>query len=191
MYLEDAVNKLKKILLVSVFALTAGASGVQAALVNFTLVGSVKLADTPNGFGLNVNDPITVTGVFDDSLLSGSGAEEVTFSIADTMNSLNLAIGSMSFTQADDKNYNSGSPPPKLNFSNGDFNGFVFLTEFNPFGYFGSAGFSFDSADDSSNPNFVSGTWVNYSVAAVPVPAAVWLFGSGLLGLAGVARRKS
>jgi hypothetical protein len=28
-------------------------------------------------------------------------------------------------------------------------------------------------------------------VATVPVPAAVWLFGSGLLGLVGVARRKS
>lgn len=28
------------------------------------------------------------------------------------------------------------------------------------------------------------------SVSAVPVPAAVWLFGSGLIGLAGVARRK-
>ncbi len=27
-------------------------------------------------------------------------------------------------------------------------------------------------------------------VSAVPVPAAVWLFGSGLLGLAGIARRK-
>jgi len=27
-------------------------------------------------------------------------------------------------------------------------------------------------------------------VAAVPVPAAVWLFGSGLLGLAGIARRR-
>jgi hypothetical protein len=26
--------------------------------------------------------------------------------------------------------------------------------------------------------------------AAVPVPAAVWLFGSGLLGMIGVARRK-
>jgi len=29
------------------------------------------------------------------------------------------------------------------------------------------------------------------SVAAVPVPAAVWLFGSGLLGLVGLARRKT
>jgi hypothetical protein len=31
---------------------------------------------------------------------------------------------------------------------------------------------------------------VSMTVAAVPVPAAVWLFGSGLLGLIGVARRK-
>ena len=30
----------------------------------------------------------------------------------------------------------------------------------------------------------------NISAAVVPVPAAVWLFGSGLLGLVGVARRK-
>ena len=29
-----------------------------------------------------------------------------------------------------------------------------------------------------------------YSVSAVPVPAAVWLFGSGLIGLVGMARRK-
>jgi hypothetical protein len=31
---------------------------------------------------------------------------------------------------------------------------------------------------------------LNLGVAAIPVPAAVWLFGSGLLGLVGVARRK-
>lgn len=31
---------------------------------------------------------------------------------------------------------------------------------------------------------------LTYTVAAVPVPAAVWLFGSGLLGLVGIARRK-
>ena len=34
------------------------------------------------------------------------------------------------------------------------------------------------------------GTVTVTSVSAVPVPAAVWLFGSGLLGLVGVARRK-
>ena len=37
------------------------------------------------------------------------------------------------------------------------------------------------------NPTFIGGS---VTVNAVPVPAAVWLFGSGLLGLVGMARRK-
>lgn len=32
---------------------------------------------------------------------------------------------------------------------------------------------------------------INMDLTAVPVPAAVWLFGSGLIGLVGVARRKA
>ena len=42
------------------------------------------------------------------------------------------------------------------------------------------------------NANFdaTSLTVTGYTPAAIPVPAAVWLFGSGLLGLVGVARRK-
>jgi hypothetical protein len=34
------------------------------------------------------------------------------------------------------------------------------------------------------------GTWNYVALAAVPVPPAVWLFGSGLLGLVGIARRR-
>jgi hypothetical protein len=33
--------------------------------------------------------------------------------------------------------------------------------------------------------------WVVRDASVVPIPAAVWLFGSGLLGLVGVARRKA
>ena len=44
-------------------------------------------------------------------------------------------------------------------------------------------GFSIESA----NGNVVSTDIIN---TAVPVPPAVWLFGSGLLGLVGIARRK-
>ena len=35
-----------------------------------------------------------------------------------------------------------------------------------------------------------SGDCSSQSVSAVPVPAAAWLFGSGLIGIAGLARRK-
>ena len=43
---------------------------------------------------------------------------------------------------------------------------------------------------DPNNLTITPGTTSNFSVSAVPVPAAVWLFGSGLLGLFGFARRK-
>jgi len=37
----------------------------------------------------------------------------------------------------------------------------------------------------------IEGYWIDLSATAVPIPAAVWLFGSGLLGLIGIARRKA
>jgi len=45
----------------------------------------------------------------------------------------------------------------------------------------------FASGGSLINPNFAD---ASVNVSAVPVPAAVWLFGSGLLGLAGIARSR-
>lgn len=39
--------------------------------------------------------------------------------------------------------------------------------------------------------NSTLGAWLYRDVTPVPVPAAIWLFGSGLLGLVGMARRKN
>lgn len=63
--------------------------------------------------------------------------------------------------------------------------------------------FSFDFTADTGTSLLISGSYTDASfldatissstlanVSAVPVPAAVWLFGSGLIGLIGVARRK-
>ena len=49
-----------------------------------------------------------------------------------------------------------------------------------------------DGYQDYTNKPFIYAAWAVRSgdVSAVPVPAAVWLFGSGLLGLIGVVRRK-
>lgn len=44
--------------------------------------------------------------------------------------------------------------------------------------------------DQNSGLTSVSPELVQVSLKAVPIPAAVWLFGSGLLGLVGVSRRK-
>jgi len=41
-----------------------------------------------------------------------------------------------------------------------------------------------------SDPNLPINALLYREVSAVPVPAAVWLFGSGLIGLVGMARRK-
>lgn len=41
-----------------------------------------------------------------------------------------------------------------------------------------------------SNPGYVEGTTVAVDLMPVPMPAAVWLFGSGLIGLVGIARRR-
>ena len=49
----------------------------------------------------------------------------------------------------------------------------------------------FDSACITPGSGNISGTGdCSISVSAVPVPAAVWLFGSGLLGLIGISRRR-
>ncbi|HHJ15971.1 MAG TPA: VPLPA-CTERM sorting domain-containing protein [Gammaproteobacteria bacterium] len=128
-----------------------------------------------------------MTGVFNDSGLTGTGAESVLFS-AGSGNNLNIVVGSMSFTEADDVDYLLGSSPA-LSFLDGAFNGFDFLAYFGEVGQFESTIFSAGAMDDGFN--VVNSTWTNYSVAPVPVPAALWLFGSGLLGLAGIARRKS
>lgn len=45
--------------------------------------------------------------------------------------------------------------------------------------------------DGTSRTDYGSGGFANAEVTAVPVPAAVWLLGSGLLGMFGIARRRS
>jgi len=50
--------------------------------------------------------------------------------------------------------------------------------------------FRFSDGGQSAEPNFVSRYGWAVRPGDVPVPAAVWLFGSGLLGLIGISRRK-
>lgn len=84
----------------------------------------------------------------------------------------------------------SAAPGP---FSNVQSGGYWSGTEFAP-NTIGAWDFGFDTGGQYTlNKSGLLFAWAAQSgdVSAVPVPAAVWLFGSGLLGLVGVARRKS
>ena len=66
-------------------------------------------------------------------------------------------------------------------------------------GYFGDTNFSLLSSPDTylivfdgldASGGRISGNTLAVDLAPIPVPAAAWLFGTGLIGLIGVARRK-
>ncbi len=78
-------------------------------------------------------------------------------------------------------------------FSNFQYNPYWLATEYTPNtlnAWYMHMEFGWQRNYDKNNGMYA---WAVQSgdVSAVPVPAAVWLFGSGLLGLIGVARRKS
>jgi len=51
--------------------------------------------------------------------------------------------------------------------------------------------FGINDNGDITVLGYINGEARAFLISAVPVPASVWLFGSGLLGLVGVARKKT
>ena len=176
--------KLKSIMTACVaVAMLSGVTSTQAALVNFEITGTIDWAAGGNSFGVSLNDTITASGVFDDAVLS-AGTGEVDFTVSG--NDMTIDVNGTIFTDSmdvfggalmyldngalDDLQYGTEESIP-----DNDFNSFY--TDFSG-GPYGAATFT--------------GIWsTTVTTSAVPVPAAVWLFGSGLLGLIGFARRKS
>ena len=162
------------------------ASQAQAALINFTVDAQIHSAAVGNSFDLSVGDIITASGQFDDSSIS-AGVIDFT----STFNNMSISFGNTVYTDEMDV---VGGANMFLT-ADGIFDGISYLSILASPG-FESNGFvngPFDVVGNDS-AGFVDGTWQvgSYSaVSAVPVPAAIWLFGSGLIGLAGIGRRKS
>jgi len=158
-----------------------------AALISYTITGDVLFGDEsfPNAFGLTSGDTIVATGIFNDNVLT-SGSGTIDFSTGSS-NTMTISVGTETFTAVNDSRYGTGGGPTitltSSSLSNFDF--FAFAGTNGATADFSSFFTSFDDLDQ------MFGDWrTTVDMTVVPVPAAVWLFGSGLLGLAGVTRRK-
>ena len=159
----------------AILLLAVGMGSAQAVPVvyNYTILGDVVYGDGSNAWGLNTGDVISATGSFTADLgLTLTGT--VNFALGDTM-TINLLSGTL--TEADDIGGIS------LSFINGSLTDFVYIQ--NPFDF----NSNFTSFDDGQGYNMFGEWQTDVNLTAVPVPAAVWLFGSGLAML-GFTRRK-
>lgn len=168
-------------------ALSFSMGSAQAALWDFTLTGEVIFADDTNDFNLSGGSPVTVSGTFDDGVLAG-GTGTILFT---GLNTFTVTAGDIEFTP--DEVF-AGTPELWLNamtidYLSGGFN--FYATDLVTGAIFDSLFNEFDGED--IHMGLISGEWLSFSTTPVviPVPAAVWLLGSGLLGLVGVARRKT
>lgn len=177
------VNILNKTVsgLAAALALLFFLPAAQAAIYNYTITGEVLLGDefSPNAYNLTAGETITAYGTFTADLGTiGSETGTVLFG-SGSDNSMTIDLNGTLLSATDDDGYVSGLYP-SLTFLAGGLTDFDFMKTGAP--AFSSYFLSFDDFDS------MFGDWTSASLTVVPVPAAVWLFGSGLLGLVGLAR---
>ena len=173
-------------------ALVAFASfSANSATVTYNLTGTVV---TPGDF---FGETGTGSFSYDDIYITGSGLESIN---AFSSLTVDFTIFGQTFTEVDDLDYTVfGSP--ELDFSDGTPVSLNFwISEIpelpggtNTVDILQPGIVMIDTWNPASATNLIpvaGGFEVDVFVETVPIPSAVWLFGSGLIGLIGVARRK-
>jgi hypothetical protein len=133
---------------------------------------------------------------YDDADITGFGTE--TISAASSSLTVEFTIFGQTFTDTDDVgNISTGSPDLKLVDGVPVFLDFLMSEVPDPPDNnviaINEPGVIYIDTWDPSGENLSQlgdGFATEVSVGVVPIPAAVWLFGSGLIGLIGIARRK-
>lgn len=178
-----------------IFMTLLAATQAQAALVDFSVSGQINASTEGNPWGLSVDDMFTASGQFDDSNIA-SGIIDFTSAI----NNMSITFGNTVYT-----GYTEVLGGANMYFTaSGVFDGIDYLSissdpGFTSSGYAGSLTDVYGEYNVTTDLNgnvvaasYVDGTWdVNSYTSApavVPVPAAIWLFASGLIGLAGIGR---
>ncbi len=185
---------LKKSTLTAAIALTLGTGAAQAASFNMTFMDFpgaqnstvVGTADTAAGSGTFTSGATPFFGhAWTGTVVAGfeaSGAGAWNYSSGSGAS----ATGTYNFTLAPGQvamgvlfDWNTSLGIPVLNIMNADGSGVDIDGD-------GTLGTTMAAGPFKDSPVGFSGT----PISAVPVPAAAWLFGSGLVGLVGVARRR-
>lgn len=179
---------LRGALALTMIAMAAPAS---AALVNFSIQGTVRSVNSINAFGLTVGESVFATAMYDDSLVSLTGASSVSFGFGGNSFGMPLMfdIGSVMLNQRNDVSF--ASTFPLLAFLDGAFASFNFNAEpgvNNSPVDFETFFFAFNGQDG------LAGDWNIESLSItpkVPEPTTLALLGLGLAGFAAATRRKA
>lgn len=197
----DIDMEMKKIIMIAALGLSSGFAS--AADFNFTGLGSAGAAAVQTVGGITV----TVTATGGDSLdylnLDGIGVDSGIFDLAALQSTLfsseglqvsfseEVTIGSLGMRQwengFDGANFSSSGGSFALGTSDSGF-----LEDFwDLSGHGVGALTSFTINGTGAVTATLLSSLTNVQVTAVPVPAAAWLLGSALIGLAGLGRKRS
>lgn len=188
------MKKLINIIAVSLLVIfTAG--GADAAMITQDLSGEITFAAQDNVFGVALGDGLSWTMTYDLKDLDPGYNTIIIGKEADYQ--LRVTVGSRTFLETEDNMYGSTpwSGPIVMFDDDNNLSGINFLIDdyTNSYRFKSSGDSSFDIYEIidgfRDGEKLVSGT-LSFEPAPVPVPAAFWLLGSGVVGLVGIRPRR-
>jgi len=174
---------------ISLTAALVFSSSANAALITETFTSTVSS-------GAFAGAIATGSFTYENSLIIGDGFIDLNQGLS----SVSLTVFGQTFTEANDIAYSRGLPG--LEFENGALTLLDFYISETSMLVDGSldndvTNINLEGVNDFGSftlnqtaSNTYNGSFIVNELSTVPVPAAVWLFGSGLIGLVGIARRK-